>query len=46
MNYFLKETLCELNQEGISEEYAIEYAFMNMDSDMVKKYHKFLADRV
>lgn len=40
------ETLCELNQEAISGQYAIEYAFMNMDSDMVKKYHKFLADRV
>ena len=40
------ETLCELNREGISEQDAIEYAFMNMDSDMVKKYHKFLSDRV
>lgn len=33
-----KETLCELKQEAISEQEAIEYAFDNMSSDMKKKY--------
>ena len=33
-----KKTLCNLNQEGISEQDAIKYSFSNMDSVMIKKY--------
>lgn len=33
-----KETLCDLNQETISEQDAIKYAFSNMNPSMVKKY--------
>lgn len=33
-----KETLCELKQENISEQEAIEYAIANMSSDMRNEY--------
>lgn len=37
-----KETLCELKQNAISEQDAIEYAFDNMSFDMKEKYQKFV----
>ena len=37
-----KETLCELRQEPISEQDAIDYAFDNMNFDMKNKYRHLL----
>lgn len=38
-----KETLCELMQETISEQDAIEYAFDNMNLDMKKRYRHLMS---